>query len=110
MTQPFAARLFPDVFDISIDREARLIEIAGEIDLATAPLVLAAATSFLDDASGDLTLDLIAVSFADSAFVAAVVEIAGQLDGELWLLNPTAAVKRVFLAAGAVGFLNGDTA
>jgi anti-anti-sigma factor len=105
MTEPLGQKTSGETFDISIDIEAREIGLVGDVDMATAPLVLAAATPFLGPHPGGLTLDLTGVTFADSALLTVIDEITGRLKADLWLINPTAAVKRLFLAGGATHLL-----
>lgn len=105
MTEPLGQKTSREVFDISIDVEAREIGLIGEVDIATAPLILAASTSFFGPNPGDLTLDLTGVTFADSALLNVIDEITGRLSADLWLINPTAAVKRLFLAGGVTHLL-----
>jgi anti-anti-sigma factor len=106
MTSPLGREASNELFDISIDIEAREIGLFGEVDMATAPLLLAAAMPFCGRRRGDLTLDLDGVTFADSSLLNTIEEIAARLDGEVWLLNPSAAIKRLFLAGGATRLLH----
>jgi anti-anti-sigma factor len=105
MTEPLGRSASNELFDISIDVEAREIGLAGEVDMATAPLVLAAATSFFGSRHGDLTLDLAGVTFADSSLLNVIEEINRQLNADLRLINASAPVKRLFLAGGATRLL-----
>jgi anti-anti-sigma factor len=105
MTQPLEQKTSREIFDISIDIQAREIGLVGEVDMATAPLLLTAATSLFSPHPGDLTLDLTGVTFADSALLNVIDEITGRLNVHLRLINPTAAVKRLFLAGGATHLL-----
>jgi anti-anti-sigma factor len=105
MTQLLEQKTSREKFDISIDIQARVIGLVGAVDIATAPLLLAAATSLFGLHPGDLTLDLAAVTFADSALLKVIDELTGRLNVDLRLINATAAVKRLFLAGGATHLL-----
>lgn len=106
MTQPLA-QTFHEIFEISIDVQAREIVLVGEVDMATAPSVLAAAAAFFSPPPGDVTFDLAGVTFADSALLNVIEEITRRMSAgtDLWFINPTAPVKRLFLAGGATQLL-----
>ena len=110
MTQPLEQKTSREKFDISIDIQAREIGLVGEVDIATAPLLLFAATSLFGLHPGDLTLDLAGVMFADSALLKVIDEITGRLNVDLRLINATAAIKRLFLAGGATHLLRDTSA
>jgi anti-anti-sigma factor len=106
MTAPPDHETLRDHFDIEIDVGEREISLFGDVDSATAPLLSAAASSLLNAAPGALTVDLGGVTFGDSTLLNAIEEIRAALDGhELRLINPSAAVKRLFLAGGAAELL-----
>jgi anti-anti-sigma factor len=105
MTAPLEREALREHFDISIDVHAREIGLVGELDMATAPLLLAAATTFLAELPGPLMLDLAGVTFADSSLLSVIDAIRADLTEDLWLTNASAAVKRLFLASGATGLL-----
>lgn len=93
----------PSHFDLTIDVEARTISPAGEVDIVTAPLLTAAALMFISEMPGDLTFDLGAVSFADSTLIGVLRDVREdgvQAPAELFVVNESAAVKRLFLAGG----------
>jgi anti-anti-sigma factor len=93
-------------FDIDIDVSEREIRVFGEVDIGTAPLLTSAVMSLLTATAGPLTLDLGGVTFGDSALLNAIETIRGDLHGgELRLINPTPAVKRLFLAGGLAELL-----
>lgn len=85
---------------MEIGRERRpnatVLRLTGELDLATAPDVLAAVEAETNDGGpGRLVLDMSAVSFIDSTGVRTLLE-ANRLAGEdLSLLAPSPAVTRV---------------
>lgn len=90
-------------FDLGIDFTRRALTPSGEIDAATAPILLDAADAFMSMAVGDVTLDLAQVTFADSALLHAVLVIRNALRAQgagLWLVNEPTCVKRLFQASG----------
>lgn len=90
-------------FDLEIDFARRTLRPCGEIDAATAPILLDAANAFMGTAVGDLTIDLAKVTFADSGLLHALLEIRNDLRAQgagLWLVNEPACVLRLFLASG----------
>ncbi|MDH2424226.1 STAS domain-containing protein [Sphaerisporangium sp. TRM90804] len=57
-----------------------VVEVGGEIDLATAPRLHAHLARLLDGATGPVTLDLGAVTFMDARGLAALVAIRTHAD------------------------------
>jgi anti-anti-sigma factor len=109
MTAPPGDKWLNGQFDLDIDVSERELRVFGEVDAATAPLMTSAAVSLLTASAGHLTLDLGGVTFGDSALLNAVETIRGGLHGgELRLINPTAAVKRLFLAGGLAELLRAE--
>ncbi|MDT4939427.1 MAG: hypothetical protein QOG80_3098 [Pseudonocardiales bacterium] len=110
MSTPPVRDTLRDQFDIDLDVAEREIRVFGEVDMMTAPLLTAAATSMLTSAPGDLVLDLAGVTFADSALLHAIDQMRAALDDddecEVRLLNASAAVKRLFLAGGSAELLH----
>ena len=89
-------------FDVAIDLTHRTLRPSGEIDTATAPILLDAAGAFMT-VVGDLTIDLAGVTFADSALLHALLSIRNQLRAQgagLWLVNERSCVRRIFLVSG----------
>ena len=89
-------------FDVAIDLTHRTLSPSGEIDMATAPILLDAAKAFMT-VVGDLTIDLAGVTFADSALLHALLSIRNQLRAQgagLWLVNERSCVQRLFLLSG----------
>ena len=89
-------------FDVAIDLTHRTLRPSGEIDTATAPILLEAATAVMI-VVGDLTIDLAGVTFADSALLHALLSIRNQLRAQgagLWLVNEPSCVRRIFFASG----------
>ena len=76
------------------------MRLAGELDLATAPLLTEA---LLDLASErEVHLDLALLTFLDSSGLHAITALARSQDGDrsVVLLNPSAAVRRSLEIAG----------
>lgn len=99
-SREFAPRV---VFDVGLDHARRCLKPSGELDGATAPILLNAAKAFMAVAVGDLTIDLAEVTFADSALLGALVDIQRELHAQgarLSLINEPACVLRLFLASG----------
>jgi anti-anti-sigma factor len=95
-------------FRIAIAHESRTISPSGELDLTTAPILVAATKPMLET-PGDVTFDLGAVTFADSSLPNAVIQIAGDLHrtgAALRLTNCGPLIKRLFLACGLAERLN----
>ena len=94
----------PDVsFDVAIDSTHRTLRPSGEIDMATAPILLEAAGAFMSTEVGDVTIDLAGVTFADSALLHALIVIRNDLRAQgagLWLVNELFCAQRLFLASG----------
>jgi len=77
-------------------QHATVIRLVGELDLATAPEVLAAVQSAVaEDGDGRLVLDMREVSFIDSTGVRALLEASRATETQLALLRPSSAVTRV---------------
>lgn len=90
-------------FDVGIDFAHRTLRPSGEIDAATASVLLSAADALMSAAVGDLTIDLAAVTFADSGLLHALLDIRNGLRAQgagLWLVNEPSCIKRLFLASG----------
>jgi anti-sigma B factor antagonist len=94
----------PDIgLDVATDFARRTLAPSGELDIATAPVLLSAADTLIAMAVGDLTIDLSAVTFADSSLLHALLDIRNKLRAQgagLWLVNEPSCVKRLFLASG----------
>lgn len=80
------------------------LDVAGELDLATAPAFLGALASALHPRPARLSLGLGRVSFMDARCAGAIVTASahmGAWGGTLTVLEPRAAVRRVFELCGA---------
>jgi anti-anti-sigma factor len=75
----------------------RTLALAGELDLATAPILLERAGALLGT-EGDVRLVLSEVSFIDSQGIRAFIQLARSLEGRgrLVLARPSAEVRKLF--------------
>ena len=82
---------------VQVDGADRTLALAGEVDLATAPLLLGRAENLAAD-EGDLTLVLTNVSFIDSQGIRAFIQVARSLQGHgrLVLARPSPEVRKLF--------------
>jgi anti-anti-sigma factor len=62
-------------FDVLRDGEAALLGVAGEIDMATAPVLEQAALALLDERPRRLVLDFSGVPFCDSSGIGVLVRL-----------------------------------
>lgn len=88
--------------------EHPVIEVAGEIDVATSPLLRAELAAVLDEAPETITLDLAHVSFIDSSGLGVLVGALKRLrehhpDAGLRVLHAKDAVRKVFDITGLDG-------
>lgn len=98
-----AAPALPRPFEIDVNAAARTITPRGEIDVATAPNLLAAAQASMTTTPGDLIIDLAEVTFGDSSLLNAIADIkadAREHDGEVTVINVSARLTRLFLICG----------
>lgn len=87
-------------FSVAPSDEPRSLRLEGELDLATAPHLLAAAEPLIVG-DGDMRLELEGLSFVDSTGLRAFATIASRLSrGRLVLVSPTNAVLRVLELTG----------
>ena len=89
-----------ETLEISIDRSSPRLDVVlvGEIDFATAPLLLDAVLEQLDRDEPEAWLDLSGVTFCDSAGVGTFVRLqqeAAARGGQLTLFEPHGSVLRV---------------
>jgi anti-anti-sigma factor len=85
------------MLEIAATEEARSLALAGELDLATTPMLLDRADVLLED-PGDLRLVLAEVTFIDSQGIRAFIQLARTLDGRgrLVLAEPSPEVRKLF--------------
>jgi anti-anti-sigma factor len=91
---------------VDVDYTQRLLTVAGELDVLTAPRLLAAAATL--NQPGDMTVDLRGLTFIGAAGLNAAVEIRNaqqERHWELWLVGVSLRTKRVFVAGGLAGLL-----
>ncbi|GAA2716714.1 STAS domain-containing protein [Micromonospora olivasterospora] len=88
----------PPVFSARTESDGDHVRVvvSGEVDMATADTMLQTA---LREPAGRITLDLLAVTFFDSAAIHAVVRLAQRCPGTLTVL-PSRQVRRVLEIAG----------
>ena len=82
-----------------VTENGAVLTVAGELDLATAPIL----ERGLTDVTGPVRLDLEAVTFIDSAGIAAVVRLYKRCQGDgctLRIENCSRQVERVLRIAG----------
>ena len=95
-------------FTMTSSAGGRRLEVAGELDLA-ASSTLRAALAELADGSGDVTLDLSAVTFIDSVALSVLVHRHTELaavGGRLIVTNPSPVVVRFLHLAGLFALLD----
>ncbi|MEY2399550.1 MAG: anti-sigma factor antagonist [Actinomycetota bacterium] len=84
-----------------------VVVVRGEIDLASAPRFEHALADALEEARGDLVVDLAGVAFMDSAGMNVLVRIFKTLDSEgrtLRLVHPNPSVRRALEIGGVATF------
>jgi anti-anti-sigma factor len=94
-------------FAIDVDFASRTIRPSGELDIATAGLLLEAARAFGDDPE-DLTIDCGELSLIGSAGLNALVSISTrqhEFSRDLFLTNVSALVKRRLVTGGCASLL-----
>ena len=85
-----------------------VLAVAGEVDLASAPVLQAAVTGALEGGAAELLIDLSDTEFMDSAGLHLLMETqreAGRLRRRLAIVCPPGAVRRLFDIAGVAGTL-----
>lgn len=104
--RPFAAGRAS--FTVDIDAPARRITLAGELDVATAPLLLDAANLLSVEDPAPVVVDLTAVSFVDSSGLGAIVRLRKRLlagGGDVVVTGATGAALRTFELGGLQSLL-----
>jgi anti-sigma B factor antagonist len=83
----------------------RLLDVAGELDLATAPSLTAALQAALASGAREIWIDLSGVTFMDSSGLHALLAVRDQLhDGRrLVLIAPPGRVRRLLELTGVDG-------
>lgn len=86
-------------YGIEVDPNSRTIWPRGEVDVASAPLLYAAAKTLLTDVSAHkVTIDLAGVTWADSALPNTIMAICGDVESTptLRVINFNEGIKRLF--------------
>lgn len=65
-------------FQVKVDHAARTVAVSGELDMATVPSMVRAASLLLNDGSACLTIDLAAVTFIDAGAFGALVGLRNE--------------------------------
>lgn len=87
-------------FAVAPSGRPRSLRLEGELDMATAPQLMAAGEPLLDD-EGDVRLELADLTFVDSTGMRAIFTLASRLsNGRLVLVDPSSAVLRVLELTG----------
>ena len=87
---------------------AMVVEVAGELDLHSAPQLRAEIGRSLENKSSRIVIDLAGVTFLDSTGVGVLVgalKRAREADGDLHFCNAQSRVRRVFEITGLIGAL-----
>ena len=98
------------VVDITTNPAGATLTVDGDLDLASAPLVMARTAPVLHRGSGELTLDLTGMGFCDSTGITALIKLRQLCDQSGWRLrtvNLQEAVRRIVVDFGGLGeYLN----
>lgn len=109
LVQPYLNDPSPSVpleVTVRIDGTHTVLEVRGEVDLASAPTLGACLDQAVAEPSRSVILDLAGVSFLDSTGVNTVVRANNALvmsERQLIVRNPRPAVRQVFEITGVVG-------
>lgn len=98
------------VVDITTDPAGATLTVDGDLDLASAPLVMDRTAPVLRQGGGELTLDLAKVGFCDSTGITALIrlrQLCDQSDWRLRTVNLQDTVRRIVVDFGGLGdYLN----
>jgi anti-sigma B factor antagonist len=94
-----------EVFEIDVDRDRDppVVVVRGEVDVATAPVVLAELHRLLDAGVSHIVVDLAAMEFIDSSGLGVFVGALRRMrdtGGRLELVNLQPGARRVFDVTG----------
>ena len=96
--------------DVVRDAAGATVKVDGDLDLASAPLVVDRTLPMLDPSGGELTLDLDGVAFCDSSGITALIKLRQRCDQSGWRLrtvNLQEPVRRIVVDYGGLGeYLN----
>ena len=98
--------------EISMDGDASLLMVRGEVDLVTAPELREAITLAHERTRGDVTVDLAQVSFMDASGIAALIHAHQDLVAmghNLMIRNAHGTVERALWITGATEHLTDAT-
>ncbi|MFG1922592.1 STAS domain-containing protein [Cryptosporangium sp. NPDC048952] len=97
----------PDVCPLSVavhhDEFAVRLELNGDLDMQTGPLLLSAIDSLLPPADGPVVLDCSTLRFIDARGLSALLRAHAALAAsgrDLGLMNPSDALRRILTATG----------
>jgi anti-anti-sigma factor len=88
-------------FHVEVDPTARVVAVAGELDMATVETMMRASLPLAAE-PGDLTIDLSGTTFMDSSGLNGLLSLARAVrrDGRLIVRGPRPNVRRVFEMSG----------
>ena len=92
------------------DGTAARLELAGELDLATAPALEAAVSRALDEGRREVVIDLSRTTLLDSAGLAALIRAARSVSrcrGRMTVHSPPGSEARVVIQVSGTGRLLG---
>ncbi len=101
-TAPTLGPLGPLLVDVHWQGACAMVAVQGELDLATAPLLISCLTGVVSQRPRQLTLDLARLVFIDCAGLTPIVRARRLLpaDRPLILRSPPAAARRLLLLTG----------
>jgi anti-anti-sigma factor len=102
--------LEPEDFSIREDAQGdrHTLILAGELDLASAPALEAAAARLCADGANEIVVDLSGLSFIDSTGLRTILSSISLCEKHLcdvWLIPGQRAIQRLFELAGLLGRL-----
>lgn len=89
--------------DVEERGDGTVIRVAGELDLETAPQLLAEADPHVDDGTGGLIVDLSGLAFIDSSGLSALIRINQRMIGtgrSFLIISPSPVVAKAFEITG----------
>jgi anti-sigma B factor antagonist len=106
MSQPSRAT----AVNVVTDSTGATVAVEGDLDLASAPLLMDRAARVLDPGGGELTIDLAGVAFCDSSGITALIKLRQRCDERGWrlrMINLQPPVQRIVVDFGGLGdYLN----
>ena len=105
LSPPTPSRELPLVLARDCDAARPVIHAAGDIDVATSPLLRAALSALIDDAPSVVTLDLTEVAFVDSSGLGVLVGALMRMRAtdpasQLLVVGAREPVRKVFDVTG----------